>query len=215
MTLNQLLADGGLLCILLLLAVKCGLALSQWRARAGNGLADHSTGLYNTSGFSTRGDALLEQCQRADRPLAVAVFDCADLVEVRSIYGTQVARKLMKRVVRQLKELAAQGLAARTGPTEFTVILPGFGHAKALGEIARVLGRPTSFEMDAGDHEIVLVPDCLVEAAGSDIASVNELLVELRRELALRKAHERRRHHHMRRERERHSRPMGLPVAAN
>lgn len=208
----DLMAQGGFLAIFpLLLAMKFGAVMRRPDEMLENGRMDSSTALYNLAGFAAHGDELLEACKREGRPLTVAVFDCADLLEVRTIYGSRIARKLMARIVRKLSALCVdRGLAARTGPAEFTVVLPGMGREKALAAIQRVLGNPTRIELDAGDSEIVLVPGFLVETAGSDTVSVEELHGELRLELARLQEHEQRRHHHMQRERERHSRPMGI-----
>ena len=51
-----------------------------------------------------------------------------------------------------------------------------------------------------------------VEAAGTDIGSVEELRAELRGDLVRAHRNEQRRHRQMQRERERLSRPMGLPA---
>lgn len=208
----DLLAQGGFLAIFpLLLTMKFGAVMRRPDETLENGRIDGSTAMYNQAGFVAYGDEMLAACKHDGRPLSVAVFDCADLLEVRAIYGSRIARKLMVRIVRKLSALSAdRGLAARTGPAEFTVVLPGMGREKAIAAIHRVLGNPMRIELDAGDSEIVLVPGFLVEAAGSDTASVEELHGELRRELARLQANEQRRHQHMQRERERHSRPMAL-----
>jgi GGDEF domain-containing protein len=208
----ELLAQGGFLFIFpLLLAMKFGAVMRRPDEALENGRIDGSTALYNMAGFAAHGDEMLAACKRDGRPVSVAVFDCADLLEVRTIYGSRIARKLMARIVRKLTTLCAdRGLAARTGPAEFTVVLPGLSREKTLAAIQRVLGNPMRIELDAGDSEIVLVPGFLVETAGSDTVSVQELHGELRRELAQLQEQEARRHHHMQRERERHSRPMGI-----
>jgi diguanylate cyclase (GGDEF)-like protein len=219
---TDMLAQAGFLCVFpLLLAMKFGDVMRRPDEALEQGRLDSGTSLYNHAGFLAHGDEMLAACRRDGRPLSVVVFDCSDLLEVRTIYGSTIARKLLARIVRKLSVLCAdRGLAARTGPAEFTVVLPGMGREKALAAIQRVLGKPTRIELDAGDSEIVLVPDFLLEAAGSDTASVAELHGELRREIALLQEREQRRQHRMTRERERHSRPMGLaptmpaPVAA-
>jgi GGDEF domain-containing protein len=215
----DLMAQGGFLAIFpLLLAMKFGAVMRRPDETLENGRIDGSTALYNPAGFAAHGDEMLAACKREGRPLSVAVFDCADLLEVRTIYGRRIARKLMARIVRKLSALSAdRGLAARTGPTEFSVVLPGMNRDKTLAAIQRVLGNPMRIELDAGDSEIVLVPGFLVETAGSDTASVEELHGELRIELARLQEQEQRRQNHLQRERERHSRPMGLvsaPAAA-
>jgi GGDEF domain-containing protein len=208
----DLLAQAGFLCIFpLLLAMKFGAAMRRSDEALESGRIDSGTALYNHAGFVAHGDDMLAACRRDGRPLTLAVFDCSDLLEVRSIYGSRIARKLMARIVDKLTALTRDcGLAARTGPAEFTVVLPGLAREKALAAIQRLLGNPMRIELDAGDSEIVLVPGFLVETAGSDTVLVEELHAELRRELAQIEEHEQRRHHRMQRERERHSRPMGI-----
>ena len=217
-------AHAGFLAIFpMLLAMRFGFVMRAPDEVLENGRMDSATGLFNAAGFTAHGDELLTACKRDKKPLSVVVFDCADLLEVRSIYGSKIARKLMSRIVRKLQELSVdQGLAARTGPAEFTVVLPGMGREKALAAITRVLGNPMRFELDAGDSEIVLVPGFLVETAGADTAGVDEIHQDLRTELSEMDDNERRRHNHMQRERERHSRPMSVvpstlatPLAAN
>jgi GGDEF domain-containing protein len=194
----------------LLLAMRFGMELRIADETLEGGRIDASTGLYNLSGLAAHGDALLANCRRDEGRLSVAVFDCADLLEVREIYGSRIARKVMERTVHKLGRLCARhGLAARTGPAEFTVLLPA-GRDKALASIARVLGSPMRIELDAGDSEIVMVPNFVVEAVGTDVSCIAEIHQELRGDLARIAHSEQRRHRYLQRERERHSRPMGF-----
>ena len=202
---------------------------TAWLARAGkwdavmrrpdqtleSGRIDASTALYNLAGFAVHGDEMLAACKRGGRPLTVAVFDCSDLLEVRAIYGSRTARKLADRIVHKLSALSLdRGLTARTCRAEFSVVLPGMSREKAIAAVHRVLGNPLRIELDAGHSEIVLVPDFLVETAAVDTASVEELHGELRGELSRQKVYEQQRHHYMKRERERHSRPMAMTARA-
>ncbi len=208
----ELLAQGGFLCVFpLLLAMKFGAVMRRPDEAIENGRVDPSTSLYNKEGFTALGNELLTACRREGRSATVAVFDCADLLEVRTIYGRRIARKLMARIVQKLTILCGdRGLAARTGPAEFSVMLPGQSREKALSSIHRVMGNPMRVELDAGDNEIVLVPGLLAETAGADTESVEELLLDLRREFVRLQHDEVRRHHNMQRDRVRHSRPMGI-----
>ena len=205
-------AHAGFLCIFpLLLAMRFGSVMRVPDEALESIRIDNSTQLYNKVGFTAHGDKLLAACRRENRPVSVAVFDCADLLEVRTIYGSRITRKLMDRITGKLARLCADnGLAARTGPAEFTVVLPGMNRGKALAAIGRVLGTPMRIELDAGDSEIVLVPSFLVETAGPDIAGVDDLYQELRRELTQMDQKEQRRQNYLQRERERHSRPMSI-----
>jgi hypothetical protein len=84
------------------------------------------------------------------------------------------------------------------------------GRDKALAAMQRVLGKPTRIELDAGDSEIVLVPPFVVDAIGTDTSSIEAFYEELRSELSLIGRREESRQTYLRRERERHSRPMPL-----
>jgi diguanylate cyclase (GGDEF)-like protein len=208
----QFMAHAGFLAIFpLLLSMRFGAGLRAPDETLENGRIDSSTALYNQAGLEAHGNELLAACRRDKRPVCLAVFDCSDLLEVRDIYGSQIARKLMNRIARKLMTLSGDhGLAARTAAAEFTVVLPGMGREKAIAAIQRVLGSPSRIELDAGDSEIVLVPAFLVEAVGPDVSSVGQMHAELRRELARIEDREQRRQQYLTRERERHSRPMGL-----
>lgn len=211
----DLFAHAGFLAIFPLLAMRFGAVMRLPDEALERGRIDSGSALYNQAGFAAHGDEMLAACRREGKPLTVAVFDCADLLEVRSIYGNRIARKLLGRIVSKLGALTGdRGLAARTGPAEFTVVLPRMGREKAIAAIQRVLGNPMRIELDAGDSEIVLVPGFLVETAGSDTASVEELHAELRRELAKLQETEQRRQHYLQRKRERHSRPSPLRAVA-
>lgn len=207
----ELMAQASYLCIFpALLAMKFGAVMRRPDEILEAGRIDGSTALYNKAGFTAHGGEMLAESVRGRRPLSIAVFDCSDLLEVRSIYGSRIARKLLDRIVGKLTKLAGTGgLAARTGAAEFTVVLP-MGHEKALAAIERALGNPMRFELDAGDSEIVLVPWFQVEAAGTDTDSVETLYQDLRREIADMAQREQRHQYHCQRERERHSRPMGI-----
>ncbi|MEP6790867.1 MAG: GGDEF domain-containing protein [Ramlibacter sp.] len=196
----------------LLMAMKLG-AVVRRSTDEREGRIDRCTGLHNRAGLLAHGDELLDACRREQRGLSMAVIDCSDLLEVRAIYGNQVSRKLLERIVRKLEAAAGErGFAARTGVAEFTLVLP-MSRDKARHAIRRVLGNPARIELDAGDSEIVLVPDIVVESASPETKSTSVLYQALSLDLAHMKENEQRRQHYLQRERERHSRPMSLPFA--
>jgi GGDEF domain-containing protein len=175
---------------------------------------DPSTGLYNKAGLVVHGNALLAKARREGRALAMAVFDCADLLEVRSIYGSPTARKLMKVLVGKLYAVAGgRGLVARTGSAQFVVLVPAAGRDKALAAIHKALGSPMRIEFDAGDEEIVLVPEVAVDMVKPEVRGIETVLDVLRGSLHEAWACEERRRVYLRRERERHSHPMELDAA--
>jgi GGDEF domain-containing protein len=175
-------------------------------ARREAGRFDPVTGLFTLQGLC----ASLDLLGRGGRPAAVAVFDCGDLLEIREIYGARIGREMVRRVVRAMEATAGEkGYVARTGPAEFTVVLPGAGRRKVLAAVQQVFGTPSRVEYEAGDEEIMVVPDVLIGIAheGEDVASLQSALS---RKLQWNRAYEERRRDWLRRERERHSRPHEL-----
>lgn len=185
---------------------------AERRRAVAQGLIDANTGLYNRRGLSEAGEAMLRQARAEGRGVCLVVIDFEDLMEVRAIYGEAISRKLLARVVRKMHAIAAgRGLAARTGRAQFSILLSGCSRERAQAVVQRVLGRPSRVEFDAGDSEIVLVPDIGLEMAAADVETVDELFHEVAHNIAEARALELRRQHYLQRERERHSRPMSLP----
>lgn len=213
--LSLLAARGAFLLILpMLLALKLG-ALSRRRsARADDERRDRSTALYNRSGLLAHGRELLARCRAERRELTLAVFDCGDLLEARAVYGNRTTRALVDRIVAKLTLLAgSDGLAARTGPTQFAVAMP-MSREKAVQAIERTLGNPGRFELEGCRSEIVLVPHIMVEAVPA-AGTLERMFSALGRGLARIQEQEQQRQRYLQRERERHSRPMGIqPVVA-
>jgi GGDEF domain-containing protein len=168
---------------------------------------DHSTGLYNRAGlFFAARDAIHRRA--ADAPVGMVVLEFADLREVYQIYGSTIARKVVARIVRRLKVMqGSRGFAGRTGPSQFTVILPGSTQEHVMKQVERALGTPARVEFDAGDSEIVLVPHLLMDSAEPG-ATVQDLYREMSLELSEIQKNEMRRLHWLTSQRERHSRPM-------
>ena len=209
-TLSSLAARGAFLLILpLLLSMKLGALSRQPAAKLESARTDRSTALYNRGGLLAHGKVLLAACRAERRELTLAVFDCNDLMEARTIYGSRTSRKLIDCIVRKLTLLAgAQGLAARTGPAQFAVALP-MSREKAVQAIERVLGNPGRFELEGCNSEIVLVPNLMVEAIPA-AGSLERMLAALCRGLARVQEEETLRQRYLQRERERHSRPMSV-----
>ena len=206
--LSSLSARGAFLLILpMLLAMKLGAMSRRPAARLEQARTDNSTALYNRGGLLAHGKLLLATCRSQRRELTLAVFDCNDLIEARAIYGSRTCRKLIDSIVGKLTLLAgAQGLAARTGPTQFAVAMP-MSRDKAVQTIERLLGNPGRFEVEGCNNEIVLVPNLMVEAVPAT-GSLERMLAALCRGLARVQEEETLHHRYLQRQRERRSRPM-------
>lgn len=162
------------------------------------------------------GDKMLARARSDDQPLSMAVFDLADLPELESVFGSTTTRQVMQQVLLRLQAMAgSKGLVTRTDATVFTVLMPGFSRERARNAIDRSMGSPCCFELDADNHEIVLIPDFGLHAFRPDSAPLNQVYSQLRRSISDSQRLERRRQRYLQRERESHTRPAELVAPAN
>jgi GGDEF domain-containing protein len=200
---SAVMAQAGLVCLLLGL-VAAGLG----RFSGAPSRVDSLTRLHSEVGMMVAGDRMLAKAREAEEPLSIAVFSFPDLVEVRSIYGNQTCSELIRKLVRDLRRLPnTGGIAARSGPTEFTVVFPNRDIDDVQEAVEHVLGHPACFEFESGDDEIVLVQDLIIRTAGNS-DSFAGLHGASSAALAEQQQQERLRREQLQRERERHSRPM-------
>lgn len=162
--------------------------------------------LYDADVLRASGDRLLAACRRRRIALSIIVFDFSDLLEVRRLYGRRVSAALFRVILAKLAEVAGRdGLVACTSPALVTVVVP-LSTAQALQAVHRALGKPAHVELDSQAGEVVVVPnleaDCVKE--GETFQCRQEAVV---RALAARNADEQGWLRHIRRARERHSRP--------
>lgn len=145
---------------------------------------DRSTGLLNREGLVTHGDVLLRECRREKSPATVAVFGCEDLLAVHSTFGRKAGHKSLALLVSKLQAVAgSRGLVARTGPAEFSVMLPGISREKALLVIARHLGNPLRLELLVNGEEVVMAPLLVVESVGPGEATIEGAYADLSADL--------------------------------
>lgn len=158
------------------------------------------------------GEEMLRQSRRDNQPLSVLVFELRDLPELECVFGSRVAKKAVAKMTAKLERMAtSKGLALRTGPTIFTVLLPGVGRDSARAGIHAMLGQPCCIEFDAGDDEIVLVPEFMVQTV-CDTESLQEVYEGLCSDIKQSPLTEQRRQKYLERQRESHSGPMELQV---
>jgi len=161
------------------------------------------------------GEKLLARARSENQPLTMAVFDLDDLPEMESVFGAIVTREVVAQVALRLQGIAgSRGLVIRTDATVFTVLMPGFGRDRAQHAIERTMGKPCCIELDADDHEIVLVPEVKVHSFRADSPSMEQVYIELRRAISQAQHLEQRRQRYLQRERESHTRPTDLMLQA-
>ncbi|MGE0331321.1 MAG: GGDEF domain-containing protein [Ramlibacter sp.] len=196
-------------------AMRFGVAMRRADEAIERSQMDATTGLYNLEGLMARGAEALYACAADHKPATLVVMDCADLQEVRTIYGRQTSRKVMARLVRKLNTIAGErGVVARTAPAEFALLLPGVPRDKACQAIDRALGRPGCIEYDAGDSEIVMVPHFAVTQLECEPQGLREAYASQRALVQQRMQQQAEHERYLTLERERHSRPAPLAPLA-
>lgn len=108
-----------------------------------------ATGLYSERGLLELGARMLAECHRARRPLALVVLNFKELDDLRRDSRAPVARKAALVIARRCLALAGVGgLAARTGASEFALLLPGHTAVEALAALRADLGKYPSISCD-------------------------------------------------------------------
>lgn len=111
---------------------------------------------------SPRGLASLEQALVGSdmRNVSIVVFRVEDLSEIRTLYGRAGYHAAILGIQRALGRLAhRRGYGARTGPTEYTLVLPNMYPRETAALLAVQLGKPERFTFDADEEQIELVPE--------------------------------------------------------
>jgi GGDEF domain-containing protein len=207
--------DALLLGLAALAGALAGQPLERADVRRESERLDPQTGLYNRPGLFELGGQLVAACGARRQPVSLAVFECRDLLEVRGLYGSAVACALLERLVERLSRLAGEdGMAARTGPAQFAVLLPGAGRDRAVRELQRVLGLPARIEYEQDGHEVVLVPEFVVDLAGPQTPALGEWYAALSRRIARARDWDERRRRYLRRSRQGNSRSLDLESTA-
>jgi GGDEF domain-containing protein len=169
----------GFLCIVAPLAMRFGAAMRRDAMQLDEQMTDRATSLLNLAGLIQHGDELAASAHRERLPAALALFDCADLGVIYKEQGRAAGERARSLWIQRLQRLAgARGLVARTGPTEFAVLLHGLNADRAKRLIDREFGAPAWLEL-AGE-DLVLAPQLLVEGVerGNPLAAVYDRLLQ-------------------------------------
>lgn len=175
-------ADGALTGIAAAALAAGGAACLLWsRARAASraDLRGPVAALVSRTEVIIAGDRLLARTRPKGQPLSLAVVELRDVADVAQLFGPAVAESIMGRLAAKLRTLAgSRGLAARTGPTQFSLLLPGLESHEALHALRTAFGEAGWLEHEGRD-ELVLLPDLQVDAVGPEHSSVEDVYVSL------------------------------------
>lgn len=168
----------------------------------------------NRAALFQLGDALIRRTLQQGQPVSVIVFEQADLVELHALFGHAAAQEMARDIDTRLGLLArGRGLAVRTGPTVWALVLPGADPSAACEAVREALDGQFAIEAESRGEEIVLVPDFLVQPVADGSARLQAVYADMRARIRQANEHEMRRQDYLRRERESYtSRPMPLPA---
>lgn len=140
------------------------------------------------------GAELLQRARAQSKSLTVAVFDFSDLPELQAAFEGEAAVDLGPTIASKLKHLAPRkGVVVRRGPTTFMVLLPNFDAVRTRAAIARVFSRACCVAFPLGNHEMLLVPDFMVQTVHRDTSSVEDVYRMLCTDLIRGQRHDERR----------------------
>jgi hypothetical protein len=101
------------------------------------------------------------------RHVSLVLLHIEDLTELRIVCGSAVFRTAVETIHHVLGRAArGHGFAARTGPTDYSLVLPELYKREAQALVNAQMGRPPRFEFDAEGEEFVLVPEVAVDLLG-------------------------------------------------
>jgi len=96
-------------------------------------ITDELTGLYNARHMKTRLEEEIQRAIRFHRSCSLMVFQLANLDRIRQLCGPPAGDEVLKQVAGLLKKNLSEGdRAGRTGPGEFTLILPEKNKREAI-----------------------------------------------------------------------------------
>lgn len=156
-------------------------------------------------------DRLLSRADEEGCPVTVLVLELNDLPEVEYLFGARLAKHAVAKTSTKLRQVAGRG--GTTLPIDSVtsaVILPGVESKDVLERMQAQFGKPCCLELDDEAEDVVLVPDFALQTVDGPAPSFERLVAALRRQIEDARSSTQRREDYLKRERESHTRPMGL-----
>jgi GGDEF domain-containing protein len=161
--------------------------------------------------FLAMGERMLRSARQHHLPLAVLVVQVPELPELEIVFGRAAAKAAVHAVMKALSSVAGHGgLAVRTLPDTFAVVMPRSTGPVLQMALRNRLGRACSVELDFDGEEIVLVPEFQARTVDEG-NTIEKTYSGLCRAIESQRYLEQLRRDHLRREREAHSTHMSLP----
>jgi GGDEF domain-containing protein len=157
------------------LALAYGKAMRQSDARAESSLRDHRTLLYNETGFFVHGSMLLADCHKRGRPFSMVLLNGSSLRDLPGRIGRKMANDLFGQVVQGIGKVPGDGIAARTDPVEFALLLPNVTRERAVALVRQQLGNPPKVEVWMAGEKITVDLDMVVMESRNKERSLESL----------------------------------------
>src|SRR5512140_1673836 len=105
-------------------------------ALASNHAAGDQASEHHKQSVAVRIRERLRRSAHDKQPMTMVVFELSDLPLVARVFGASMARAVVAHVTGKLERLAGRsGLAVRTAPNEFTVLLPWADSERAVDPV--------------------------------------------------------------------------------
>ena len=118
---------------------------------------DYLTGMFNRRYFCEQGELLLDQAQKNNSPVSVAMLDIDRFKSINDEYGHEAGDQVLKFLARELENTLGRFLLARTGGEEFSLILPGLDKEKSFSLLDGFRKHINNQVIDVNDDEILRI----------------------------------------------------------
>lgn len=163
--------------------------------------------------LDVEGERMVRAARRRDRRSGLLVLKLSDLPELELVFGREAADEVVDDLMTELAELAGRtGLAVRTAPDTFALLIPGLEGTEVHRALQARLGKACCIEFELDEEEVLAVPEIMARTIGETQtvrAAYETMCAEIETEHRLEES----RRDYLRREREAHTVPMELPLA--
>jgi GGDEF domain-containing protein len=166
--------------------------------------------------FFVAGERMVSAARQRQQAVSLLLMRAPCLPELQTVFGREAAKAAVHAVMQALSDVAGRrGLAARTLPDTFALVMPQCIGAELVMALRRRLGQACCVELDFNQEEVLLVPDVQSSTIAVGDSFAKTYAVMFRAMMSHRHLEELRRDY-VRRQREAHTRnkrvPADLPV---
>jgi GGDEF domain-containing protein len=117
----------------------------------------------------------MAECLQRQRPISMVLLSAADLREIPELLGRKVANDLFIQAAEVIGAVPGDGIAARTEPLEFALLLPGMNPTQAAALLVQRLGEPAKLSLMVAGRTVVVELDMAIGEASDPSADLEQL----------------------------------------